>query len=139
MSISRRRFLVGSAAVVAAHQLAACRAEQPARTPTWNRAAYRKTARPRVAVLPAASYDASLLTDVVRRGIEAFALPVSGKRVVLKPNMVELERGGVINTNPALILAAVEAFRSLGAREVIVAEGPGHRRDNQYLLVASGV
>lgn len=139
MSISRRRFLVGSAAAVAAHQLAACRPEEPPRTPTWSRAAHRKTARPRVAVLPAAAYDAALLTDVVRRGIEAFALPVRGKRVVLKPNMVELERGGVINTNPAVILAAVEAFRSLGAREVIVAEGPGHRRDNQYILVASGV
>ena len=27
-------------------------------------------------------------------------------------------------------------FRTLGAAEVIVAEGPGHRRDNEYLLSA---
>src|SRR5215510_10936202 len=35
--------------------------------------------------------------------------------------------------------AAIASFRSLGAREVVLAEGPGHRRDNEYLLTASGI
>jgi uncharacterized protein (DUF362 family) len=33
----------------------------------------------------------------------------------------------------------VEAFRRLGAREVVVAEGPGHRRDTEHLVAASGL
>ncbi|MEE9153297.1 MAG: DUF362 domain-containing protein [candidate division NC10 bacterium] len=58
---------------------------------------------------------------------------------MLKPNLVEYDPGGVINTHPAVISAAIEAFKNLGAREVLVAEGPGHRRDNEYLLTASGL
>jgi len=38
-----------------------------------------------------------------------------------------------------VIAATIDAFRSLDAREIIVAEGPGHRRDNEYLLTASGL
>ncbi|MGH7966802.1 MAG: DUF362 domain-containing protein [Candidatus Binatia bacterium] len=100
--------------------------------------AYRKQDRSRVAILEAKSYDRPLL-DVVRRGITLCRLDVQGKRVVLKPNLVEYDPAGVINTHPAVIAAAIEAFRSLGAREVLVAEGPGHRRDNEYLLTASGL
>jgi uncharacterized protein (DUF362 family) len=59
--------------------------------------------------------------------------------VLLKPNLVEFDPHGVINTHPALIAATIEAMRSLGAREVIVGEGSGHRRDNEYLLDASGL
>ena len=61
------------------------------------------------------------------------------RRVVLKPNLVEFDPAGVINTHPALVAAAARVFRSMDAREVIVAEGPGHRRDNEYLLDASGL
>ncbi len=104
----------------------------------WDRDAYRKPARSQVAVLRARAYD-ERLDDVVRRGIELCALPVRGRRVVLKPNMVEFDPGGVINTSPALVAAAARVFRSLDARDVVVAEGPGHRRDNDYLLDASGL
>ena len=68
-----------------------------------------------------------------------FNLKVSGKRILLKPNLVEFDPKGVINTHPAVIEAAMGSFRSLGAREVVVAEGPGHRRDNEYLLTASRI
>jgi uncharacterized protein (DUF362 family) len=72
-------------------------------------------------------------------GLKLFALEISGRRVVLKPNLVEFDPQGVINTHPALITAAIDAFLHLGAREVVVAEGPGHRRDNEYLLTESGL
>jgi uncharacterized protein (DUF362 family) len=68
-----------------------------------------------------------------------FKLDVKGKRILLKPNLVEFDPKGVINTHPAVIEAAIDSFRNLGAREVLVAEGPGHRRDNEYLLTASGI
>jgi uncharacterized protein (DUF362 family) len=108
-----------------------------ARREPWEKAAYRKPAQSRVAVLEARSYDMPL-EDILRRGLQLFRLPLHGKTVVLKPNLVEYDPTGSINTHPAVVAAAIEAFRRLGAREVIVAEGPGHRRDNEYLLTASG-
>jgi uncharacterized protein (DUF362 family) len=104
----------------------------------WDRDAYRKPATSQVAILAARSYQASL-ADIIRRGIRLFKLDVKGKRILLKPNLVEFDPKGVINTHPAVIEAAIDSFRSLGAREVLVAEGPGHRRDNEYLLTASGI
>jgi uncharacterized protein (DUF362 family) len=68
-----------------------------------------------------------------------FGLDVANKTIVLKPNLVEFDPAGVINTHPVLIAAAVEAFRQEGARHVVVAEGPGHHRDTEYLLTASGL
>jgi len=124
------RILAGGAAVAAT----SCRAGD-----RWTPQAVRKPDRSPVAILPAASYDEARLTDVVRAGIARFPLDVRGRRVVLKPNLVEFDPRGVINTHPALIGAAIESFRMAGAREVVVAEGPGHRRDNEYLIEASGL
>jgi uncharacterized protein (DUF362 family) len=104
----------------------------------WERDAYRKQATSRVAILEAKSYR-DRLADIIRRGILLFNLDVKGKRILLKPNLVEFDPNGVINTHPAVIEAALISFRSLGAREVVVAEGPGHRRDSEYLLTASGI
>jgi uncharacterized protein (DUF362 family) len=63
---------------------------------------------------------------------------VRGLDVVLKPNLVEFEPESFINTNPLLVHAAVEAFRSRGASSVRIAEGPGHRRDTLDLAEAAG-
>lgn len=104
----------------------------------WEKEAYVKRRSSRVAILEAKSYDRPL-TDTILRGIEFFGLNVRGKVVVLKPNLVEYDPNGVINTHPTVIAAAIEAFRRLDAREVIVAESPGHRRDHEYLLTASGL
>lgn len=104
----------------------------------WEKEGFRKKPSSRVAILAAKGYDQPL-KDVILRGIKLCALQVSGKRIVLKPNLVEFDPNGVINTHPAVVEAAIDAFRSLGAAEVTVAEGPGHRRDNEYLLSASGL
>ena len=79
------------------------------------------------------------LKEIILKGIKLCGLDVKGKRIVVKPNLVEFDPKGVINTNPAVIEAAVDSFRFLGAASVVVAEGPGHRRDNEYLLSASGL
>jgi uncharacterized protein (DUF362 family) len=134
--ISRRRFLATATGVTAAAAVTAGylrRDDEP-----WDRSAYRKVASSRVLIARAASYDVDL-ADVIGHAVRQFRLPVTGKRVVLKPNLVEFDPGNVINTHPALVGAAIDAFRRLGAREVVVAEGPGHRRDNEYLLTASGL
>jgi uncharacterized protein (DUF362 family) len=108
------------------------------RSAKWQREAFRKKENSRVAILSAARYDQPL-KDTIARGIKLCGLDVRGKRVLLKPNLVEFDPKGVINTHPAVIEAAIDTFRSLGAAQVTVAEGPGHRRDNEYLLSASGL
>ena len=81
-----------------------------------------------VAILKAASYSADL-AQILRSGAELCGLDVKGKRVLLKPNLVEFTSTTAINTHVAVIVAAVELFRNLGAAEVLIGEGPGHRRD----------
>ena len=108
------------------------------RSPKWQRDAFRKKENSRVAILAATRYDQAL-KDTIVRGIKLCGLDVKGKRILLKPNLVEFDPKGVINTHPAVIEAAVDSFRGLGAAQVTVAEGPGHRRDNEYLLSASGL
>jgi len=91
-----------------------------------------------VALLPASTYDLDL-SDVVGRGLRMLGLDVRGKRVLLKPNMVEYSPDRVINTNPALVAGAAQALLRAGASRVVVAEGPGHRRDIEYLVTATGL
>ena len=131
--MNRREFIKVSAIASLSSLVGGCRPSV-----RWDRGAYRKPATSRVAILEARSYQTSL-GDIIRHGLHLFKLDLKGKRIVLKPNLVEFDPKGVINTHPAVIEAAIASFRSLGAREVVVAEGPGHRRDNEYLLTASGV
>jgi uncharacterized protein (DUF362 family) len=88
--------------------------------------------RSTMAILKAASYAADL-PGLLRRGAELCGLDAKGKRVLLKPNLVEFASNAAINTHVAVIAAAVELFRSLGAAEVLIGEGPGHRRDTMGL------
>jgi uncharacterized protein (DUF362 family) len=81
-----------------------------------------------VAIVRARSYSDDLVSRMLE-GIRQCNLDVRGKRVLLKPNLVEFDPATVINTNPAVIAAAVEVFHQLGAAEVKIGEGPGHRRD----------
>lgn len=62
-----------------------------------------------------------------------------GKRVLLKPNLVEPspERPHM-TTNPAMVVAAAEVFTRYGAK-VKVGEAPGHVRDTEMALIASGL
>jgi len=81
-----------------------------------------------VAILRARSYSDDLVTRMLE-GIRECGLDVRGKRVLLKPNLVEFDPQTVINTDATVIAAAVETFHKLGASEVLIGEGPGHRRD----------
>jgi len=78
------------------------------------------------------------LFALMQRIILEHRLDVRGKRVVLKPNLVEFDQNTVINTHPKMVHAALEAFRAAGAADVRVAEGPGHRRVTLDLADAAG-
>ena len=88
-----------------------------------------------IAKAPAYSMD---VYDTVFRIVEQHRLDVRGKRIVLKPNLVEYDAHTAINTHPLVVHAAFEAFRKLGAASVAIAEGPGHRRGTLDLADAAG-
>lgn len=90
-----------------------------------------------VSILRAPAYDENLY-DLLRRILSEHKLDVAGKRVVLKPNLVEYDERTVINTHPKMVHAALEAFRAAGAADVRIAEGPGHRRVTLDLAEAAG-
>ena len=128
-SLTRREFL---GAIPLAAYAAAC-----ARVP-YKQADFAIPAQSEVALLPVSDYGAGV-ADAIARGLDLLRPALQGRRVLLKPNLVEYEAGAMINTHPAVIAGAIEAFRRAGAREIVVGEGPGHRRDTEYLLAASGL
>lgn len=93
-----------------------------------------------VHIAKADGYDAPL-ADLLQKQFAHFRphVPVRGKRVVLKPNLVEFHRDRVINTHPKFVGAVIDLFLREGASEVIVAEGPGHWRNAQFLVNESGL
>ena len=64
---------------------------------------------------------------------------VRGKRVVLKPNLIDHLPDRPIHTAPEFLGAAVEYLVANGAAEVVVADGPGFSRDSEHLLETSGL
>jgi uncharacterized protein (DUF362 family) len=90
-----------------------------------------------VLAVPAYSH---LAPEALAAAVPAAHLPrIRGRRVLLKPNLVEWDAARPIHTDARVVAAAIEAFALLGAADVVVAEGPGHRRDTDYLLAASGL
>jgi uncharacterized protein (DUF362 family) len=90
-----------------------------------------------VSVVKAPGYSMDIY-DTIFRMVSEHRLDVRGKRVVLKPNLVEFDPNTAINTHPMVVHAALETFRKLGAAEVRIAEGPGHRRGTLDLADAAG-
>ncbi|HEX6949837.1 MAG TPA: DUF362 domain-containing protein [Nitrospira sp.] len=83
------------------------------------------------------------IADAITRGIRELGVrpeELRGKRILLKPNLVETASGAPhINTHPLVLRGAIEAFLRLGASAVMVAEGPGHRRDTLAVYEESGL
>jgi uncharacterized protein (DUF362 family) len=50
---------------------------------------------------------------------------VRGKRILLKPNLVEYSPTAPINTHPIVIASAIDSLYRLGASSIVVADGPG--------------
>jgi uncharacterized protein (DUF362 family) len=90
-----------------------------------------------VSVVKVDSYSADL-AGIVRRILAEHKVPVKGRRVLLKPNLVEFSDGAPVNTNAVFVEAVQEAFLDLGAAQVTIAEGPGHRRITMDLADSAG-
>src|SRR6202040_2045352 len=86
-----------------------------------------------VAIRRATNYQqdfAALIYETLRE----FDLPIGGKPVLLKPNLVGLDPLGVINTHPAIVAATRESFLRLGASQVLIGDGPAMDRDTDAIL-----
>ena len=130
MILNRRNFLAGTAALAAGASVSV-----PFFLPKYH--SDRRARRSRVAILNIEHYSPDI-EQALTFGLRLFHVSVQDKTVVLKPNLVDYIPGDAINTHPLLVLAAAESFRRLGAKSVLVAEGPGHQRDTQLVLSQSG-
>jgi uncharacterized protein (DUF362 family) len=106
--------------------------------PPFDRAAFPEPGRSAAAVLRAERYGGDL-EGLLADGLRLVDADVRGRSVVLKPNFVEFLDDHPINTNPALVVAAANAVRRRGASSVVVAEGPGHRRDTEAVAAQAGL
>lgn len=83
------------------------------------------------------------IAGVIVRGFREIGVApeeLKGKSILLKPNLVETASGAPhINTHPLVLRGAIEAFLRQGAAKVLVAEGPGHRRDTLAVYEESGL
>ncbi len=95
-----------------------------------------------VFIAKAADYRLDL-GSIITRGLQELGVSaeeVRGKKILLKPNLVEVSPGHAhINTHPLVVLGALEAFRRLGAAEILVGEGPGHVTDTQMVIEETGL
>ena len=78
----------------------------------------------KVLVSDCPSYDA--VGPLVEQAFEAFAPPLAGRRVLVKPNILgPCSPDEHVTTHPSLVRAAVEACRRRGAAETVVGDNPG--------------
>ncbi len=90
-----------------------------------------------VTVVKTNDYSADL-TVIIRRLLVEHKVAVRGKKVLLKPNLVEFSSTAPINTDPVFVAAVRDAFQAAGAAQVLIAEGPGHRRITMELAEGAG-
>ncbi len=138
---TRRAFLKASAAALCLTGCGTLRRAADTQAPelTDEQRARRFTGISRVAVVPCRSYE-DYPGKRLQEQAAAIGLPsLKNKTVVIKPNMIEYRPDRPVTANPDMIAAAAELIDSLGASRIIVAEGPGHFRDTDYLLEATGI
>jgi uncharacterized protein (DUF362 family) len=142
--VDRREFLIGAAACAAS--LSSCSGSEkitrdiPTRL-SARQLAFKRQGRSQVAIVPVANYEMDIFEELKKTLTDSgFRWPdFKGKKVVLKPNMVEYRQGKPVTTNPAVLKAAIQLLAYLGAGDIKVAEGPGHMRDTEYLLDVTGL
>jgi len=107
VNFTRRDVLVGSAALIAGVCVSG-----PFFLPKYH--VDRRHKQSRVAILHAEHYSQKL-DEILAAGLRLFPIDVHGKRVILKPNLVDYAPGDAINTHPMLVLAAAESLRRMTA------------------------
>ena len=132
MDIRKRQLLTGIASLTAGAAVSRFA------VPRGSSQIDRRQPRSRVCILNADQYSDRLEGRLIE-GLRLFSHLIVGKTVMLKPNLVEFIPGVEVNTNPKLVGAAAYCLLRLGAKTVVVAEGPGHQRDTDFILSETGL
>jgi len=137
----KRRFFIQAS--IASLAMASCSTPPPVidklTRPTEKQKAARRAGPSYVGIFKAESYEDDLF-DLMKKNLSALKISdFKGKSVVLKPNMVECPSDKPATTNPSVLKAVIRLVDYLGAKSIVVAEGPGHMRDTEYILQATGI
>lgn len=130
--ISRRDLLIGALAGgafgTAAALLSTYKRQKERRTETF------------IAKAPSYSVDLASIIEAGLHNLGISSAEIRGKRILLKPNLIETVSGSVaICTQPEIIWGAVQTFLKLGAERVIVGEGSGNRRETASVAQETGL
>ncbi len=138
-SIKRRSFIQASIASLA---LTSCNTPPPLLDklpkPTKRQKSGRIAAPSIVGIFKAESYSDDLFSIMKDNIAQLKIESLKGKSVVLKPNLVECPPNKPATTDPAVLKAVIRLVDYLGAKDIVVAEGPGHMRDTDYIVEATG-
>jgi uncharacterized protein (DUF362 family)/NAD-dependent dihydropyrimidine dehydrogenase PreA subunit len=75
-------------------------------------------------IQPASSYDS--VGPAVARAFELFPLDLTGKRVLVKPNVLRAsEAAEAVTTHPAVLRAVVDRVEAMRPAEIVVGDNPG--------------
>jgi len=83
------------------------------------------------------SYNDDLAAPLIE-GLRANGIDVTGKKVLLKPNLAGFASDQATNTHVAVVAAAFAVFQELGASEVLIGDAPQFHRDTYALAEAAG-
>jgi uncharacterized protein (DUF362 family) len=86
-----------------------------------------------------ASYEDDVLGCLRQLWQEAEMPDVAGKRVLVKPNLVDYIEDHPATTGPAVVGAILDLLAELGAGEVVVGDGPCFRREAWSVVEACGL
>ena len=85
------------------------------------------------------SYNAKLPTYLRRLWNQAEMPEVRGKRVLIKPNLVDFLENHPVTTAPEVVGAVADLLFELGAREITVGDGSAFRRETWPIAEANGL
>lgn len=147
IKLSRRSFLrITALAGLSITALALDRATQPlglSRTARWLLSGEVKHQFGKPAVVGLAqchNYDESEIFDCLLDLWHQSDMPdVAGKRILVKPNLIDNIDSHPASTAPQVIGATVDLLDKLGAEEIVVGDGSGFRRDLGSVADAVGL
>ena len=92
-----------------------------------------------VALGDCSNYKADLLANLRSLWDRAEMPEVQGKRVLIKPNLVDFLENHPVTTSPEMVGAIADLLIERGAKEVIVGDGSAFRRETMPVVEANGL
>src|SRR4030042_2332455 len=85
------------------------------------------------------SYDDDLVTKLRNLWAISNMPDLQGKRILIKPNLLDHVRGNLATTSPMVIGAILDLLAEMGAGMVVVGDGSAFRRDTISVLRSCGL